>query len=182
VKWLAFASFLAGASLLLYLAGLSLGTGEVLPSAVPAFAIMTIPAAIGVAILRYRLFDIDLVIRRTLVFGLLSATLAAVYVASVLLLSQLLGALAQSDQLAVAASTLAAAGLVRPLHGRIQRVVERRFYRSRYDAQRTLEAFSARLRDEVDLHSLTDELGAVVGRTMQPAFTSVWLREPRRSA
>ena len=129
---------------------------------------------IGVAILRYRVYDIDRIINRTLVYGLVTGVLAGVYVALAVGLGSLAG---KSNSLVIAGSTLVVAALFRPARRLIQRGIDRRFYRRKYDAVRTLEAFSARLRDEVDLESLTDDLVAVVRETMQPAQASLWLRE-----
>jgi hypothetical protein len=184
LKWFAFIGGLAIASL-----GLAL-SDSVLPheaDAVPIFGwfsalvllLVGLPIATGIAILRHRLYDIDVVINRALVYGALTATLAATYLGSVLVLQLLLEPLTADSGLAVAASTLAVAALFRPARARIQRAVDRRFYRHRYDAQRTFEAFSARLRDQVDLDEVAGELRAVVGETVSPAGMSLWLRGRR---
>jgi hypothetical protein len=141
----------------------------------PALA-TTIPIAIGIAVLRYRLYDIDLIINRTLVYGALSATLLATYVVLVLGLSALLRPITGSSDIAVAASTLAVVAAFGPLRARFQRAVDRRFYRSRYDAERTVNRFAGRLRDEVDLATLSAELISVVGETVRPARAGLWLR------
>jgi len=135
------------------------------------------PFAVGIAIVRHRLFDIDLLIRRTLVYGALSICLLATYLALVLALGDTMRRIAGGESgVVVAASTLAVAALFQPLRTRIQRTVDRRFNRSRYDAERTLDQFSARLSEQVDLTSLCVELQEAVTETMQPAHVSLWLR------
>jgi hypothetical protein len=136
-----------------------------------------VPIAVGFAVLKYRLYDIDLLINRTLVYGLLTATLVALYFGGIVLLQRLFVVLTgQESTLAVVASTLMIAALFNPLRRRVQAFVDRRFYRRKYDARKTLEAFSARLRDETDVDALTGEVVGVVRETMQPAHVSLWLR------
>ncbi len=134
------------------------------------------PLAVGIAILRHRLYDIDVVIHRTLIYGAVSTILIATYVVGVVLLQALLRPFTSRSELAVAGSTLLVVALFQPLRSRIQEFVDRRFYRSRYDAARTLDSFSARLRNEVELDSVRADLLGVVGETVQPTHASVWLR------
>jgi hypothetical protein len=139
--------------------------------------IFGLPSAIGIAVLRYRLYDIDLIINRTLVYGALTISLALTYVGGVALLQTLFrGLTGETSQLAVVASTLAIAALFNPLRGRVQILIDRSFYRKKYDAAKTLAAFSKRLRDETDLGSLSNDLVGVVRETMQPEHVSLWLR------
>ena len=135
-----------------------------------------IPLAIGIAILRYRLYDIDRLINRTLVYGVLTALLVVVYATGVFILGQLLNPIGGQSELAVAASTLAVAALFQPARRRVQAGVDRRFNRRRYDATKSVAAFSTRLRDEIDLDTLSAELLAVVDQTMEPTRISLWLR------
>ena len=150
------------------------------PFAGPVFAAVMfsiIPVTIGLAVLKYRLYDIDRIISRTLAYALLTALLAGIYAVVVLILGQLFGGITeQPPSWAVAAATLAVASLFQPARRRIQAGVDRRFNRRKYDAARTVEAFSARLRNQVDLDTLSDELLSVVDQTMQPTRTSLWLR------
>lgn len=155
-----------------------------LPGSTALFVLATlIPLSIGVAVLRHRLFDIDILINRTLVYGLLTAALVVVYVGSVASLQYVFNAMSGGgSQLAIVASTLAIAALFNPLRWRIQNAIDRRFYREKYDAQRTLAVFSKKLRDETDLQQLHAELLSVIRATMQPEHVSLWLREAERKS
>jgi hypothetical protein len=144
---------------------------------VSAAPIVFLPTAAGIAILRYRLYDIDRLINRTLVYGLVTAVLAGVYALVVLVLGQLFGGIGGNPpSWAVAGATLTVAALFQPARRRIQAVVDRRFNRRKYNAARTVEAFAVRLRNELDLKTLSDELLGVVDQTMQPTRSSLWLR------
>jgi hypothetical protein len=147
--------------------------------AVINLALLTLPVFTGIAIVRYRLYEIDLIINRTLVYGVLTGTLALLYfggVAAIQAIFRILTGHEQQPQLAVVVSTLVIAALFNPLRRRIQGFIDHRFYRSKYDARKTLEAFSAKLRDETDLDALSHDLTIVVRETMQPAHVSLWLR------
>jgi hypothetical protein len=138
-----------------------------------------IPVAVGIAILRYRLYEIDLIINRTLVYGFLTAMLALVYFVGVTTTQAIFRALTgqeQQPQIAIVVSTLVIAALFNPLRRRIQGFIDRRFYRRKYDARKTLDTFAAKLRDQTDLDTLNAELVGVVRETMQPAHVSLWLR------
>jgi hypothetical protein len=138
---------------------------------------MVVPFAIAVALFKYRLYDIDRLINRTLVYGLLTAHLGSIYAAAVLVLGQVFGGVANNPpSWAVAVATLAVASLFQPARRRIQRTVDRRFNRRRYDAAKTIEAYSARLRDQIDLDTLSTELLAIVHQTTEPTRASLWLR------
>jgi hypothetical protein len=177
LKWITFAAALLPLTF----------AGDLLPDTAGnllfAVVVSFLPVAAGVAILRYRLYEIDRLINRTLVYGLLSALLAGIYAALVLVGGELSGGVADDPpSWAVAGATLAVAALFQPARRRIQQVVDRRFDRRRYDAARTVDAFSGRLREELDLDALAAELLAVVERTVQPTAASLWLRPPARTA
>src|SRR5919112_858664 len=147
------------------------------PLYVEVLALLLVPVCTYIAILRYNLYDIDVVINRTLVYGSLTAMLVALYFGGIVVWQRVFVLLTgQQSTLAVVASTLLIAALFTPLRRRIQSFIDRRFYRSKYDARKTLETFSAQLRDEIDLDSLSSDLVGVVRETMQPAHVSLWLR------
>jgi hypothetical protein len=177
LRWLALAAALAAMALLVALAALVLDAGWDLFNPALGVCLGLLPLATGAAILRYRLYDLDRIISRTLAYGLLTVLLGLGYTALVLGLGQLLG---RDTPLVVAAATLAVAVVFQPARRRVQAAVDRRFNRRRYDAAQTIQAFSARLRDEVDLDTLTGELLAVVEQTMQPTRASLWLRPSSR--
>jgi hypothetical protein len=173
LKWFTYAVALLP---LFVLADFLPGSGGSLLSAVP---LVLLPVAVGIAILRYRLYDIDRLINRTLVYGLLTALLAGVYAGVVLVLGQVFGGVGSDPpSWTVAGATLAAAALFQPARRRIQGIVDRRFNRRKYNTAKTIEAFSTRLREQVDLDTLSTELLAVVDQTMQPTQASLWLRPP----
>jgi len=193
IKWLAFAASFVG---LVYFVGLigqiffvpesleSNATSPLWVSIVNNLLLMSfagVPVAVGIAILRYRLYDIEIIINRALVYGSLTATLVLVYFGGVVGLQYVFRTFTgQGSTLAVVASTLFIAALFVPLRRRVQALIDRRFYRDKYDAQKTLEEFGSRLRDETDLEDLTDGLVGVVRDTVRPAHVSVWIRKPGR--
>jgi hypothetical protein len=177
LKWLALAAAIAAAAFAVY-AVLLVTTGVVYNLMMPVVALsfLGMVVAVSIAILRHRLLDIDLLINRALVYAGVTVVLAAVYVGAVLVLQGALTSFTEQRGLVVAGSTLLVAALFAPVRRRMQREVDRRFYRSRYDAERVVAAFAATLRDEVDLPHLTDELVDVVEHSMQPRRVRVWLR------
>jgi hypothetical protein len=177
IKWLAYGgavvvvTIFAGGTISIWSASTSTG--------IISLALLGLPLCTGIAILRYRLYEIDIIINRTLVYGSLTAILAGVYFGSVTAIQALFSILTDQQklpQLVVVTSTLVIAALFNPLRRRIQSFIDSRFYRSKYDARKTLEAFSVKLRDETDLQTLNNDLVGVVRETMQPAHVSLWLR------
>jgi hypothetical protein len=173
LRWVALAAALASLGSVVVLAAFAMGTTAVLLGWVVGFYIAILPLALGAAILRYRLYDLDRIVSRTLAYGLLTVLLGGGYAGVVLGFGQLLG---RDSPLVVAAATLAVAAVFQPARRRVQAAVDRRFNRRRYDAAQTIQVFSARLREQVDLDTLTAELLGVVDQTMQPTRVSLWLR------
>jgi len=182
LKWFAYAAAMFASGIVLIVIPLAVDTPSWYVRAATAVftaAGTAIPIAIGIAILRYRLYEIDLLINRTLVYGALTVLLALIYfggVTSTQAIFRTLTGQEEQSQLAIVVSTLIIAALFTPLRRRIQGLIDRRFYRRKYDARKTLEEFSATLRDETDLTALSDDLMGVVHGTMQPAHVSLWLR------
>jgi hypothetical protein len=172
LRWVALAAALMALAVPIVLAPVALEI-PVLVVWAPAVWVVVLPVAVGAAVLRYRLYDLDRIISRTLAYGLLTLLLGGGYAVVVLGLGQLLG---RDSPLVVAAATLAVAALFQPARRRVQAVVDRRFNRRRHDAARIIAEFGARLRDQVDLDTLTADLLAVVDQTMQPTQASLWLR------
>ena len=181
LRWLATVAALLGGSFAVALATSLVTIGPLLAISSAAWELLLVglavmPVAIGIAVMRYRLYEIDRMISRGISYGLLTAVLAGVFAGAVLLSQAVLAPVTQSNELAVAASTLAVAALFQPLRDRVQRLVDRRFNRSRVDAERAASAFAGRLRDEVDLAQLGAEITATVSGTMQPISVALWLR------
>jgi hypothetical protein len=178
LRWLALGAAVVAVAVAAIVVLVFLGNVTAVPWVFNLFVVPTLPLTTGAAILRYRLYDLDRIISRTVAYGLLSLLLAGGYAAVVLGLGQLLG---RDSSLVVAAATLAVAAMFQPARRRVQRTVDRRFNRRRYDAALTIAAFSARLREQVDLATLTAELLVVVDQTMQPTQALLWLR-PQQAA
>jgi hypothetical protein len=177
LKWFTYAAAIL--AVLIASSAVVPGLDDRIPDVVGNLSFAAVPLSIGVAILRFRLYDIDRIINRTLVYGLLTALLGGVYAGAVLNLGQRFGGIrGQPPNWVVAGATLAVAALFRPARRHIQAVVDRRFNRRKYDAATTIETFSARLRDQLDLDTLAGELLAVAEKTMEPTTVSLWLRPP----
>jgi hypothetical protein len=187
IKWLAFAASILGLGFFSYVIPANILPDDVggvdrlwvnlLEDAV-TLSFAGVPVAVGIAILRYRLFDIDIIIRRTLIYSVLTLMLGLIYLGCIIVSRILIAPLTGASELAIVASTLAIAALFNPLRRRIQNLIDRRFYRRKYDAAKVLAAFSTTARDETDLERLTAEMLRVVDETMQPEFVGLWLREP----
>jgi hypothetical protein len=197
IKWIAFAASLVALTYLIAIVALFIHPSEIwfaaglplwldLTEYAALLSITSVPIAIGFAVLKYRLYDIDRIINRTLVYGSLTATLVALYFGGIVLLQRVLDVLTgtgEKSTFVVVASTLVIAALFNPLRRRVQDFVDRSFYRYKYDAAKTLEAFGSRLRDETDLEALSNDLVGVVRGTMQPEHVSLWLRpDPKPEA
>ena len=183
IKWIAYAASLHGLALAFYVSVYVSVLGQAgLGTEIVALIAATIPVATAIAVLRYRLYDIDVLINRTLVFGATSAVVAAVFLLGIVTVQLVLRPLTAGSEFSVAASTLLSLVLVQPIRRRVQNAVDRRFHRARYDAARTLDAFAVRLQDEVDIDALRAALLAVVDETMAPAQANLWLwtRDPER--
>jgi hypothetical protein len=179
LKWVGAAALLLGLDLVTVLLLILFGaipTSGGITFVLLATGIALVPVAAGVAVLRYRLYDIDVLINRTLVYGVTTAAIATAFFGGIVVLQALLRPFTTGSELAVAVSTLLSFALFQPLRARVQRTVDRCFYRARYDAQRTLDAFALRLRDEVDLDAVRTDLVGVVTHTLQPSHASLWLR------
>ena len=188
IQWIAFGGLSFVASFVVVGIVLALGSietasfeGQVLTN-ITLVGYSLVPISIGFSVLKYRLYDIDVIVNRALVYGLLTTTLGIAYLLTVALMQQLFRPLTGTSDLSIAISTLAVAALFGPLRVRLQTFIDRRFYRGKYDATQTVEAFSARLRDEVDIDSLTYDLLTVVQESMQPRSVSLWLRASSDSA
>jgi hypothetical protein len=185
MNWIVAAAAIVGATFpIALIATTTVGTPGHYPALVvmlqnvSLFSLALIPASAGIAILRYRLYDIDVIVNRTIVYATLTFLLGLTYLGLVVLLQQILNPVTHQSDIAVAGSTLVVAALFRPLRERVQAFIDRRFYRHKYDVTQTLEDFSHILRNEVDLPSIRTDLLGVVGTTMQPVHASLWLRDP----
>ncbi len=176
MKWLALAGGAFLATFPPYIVAVESGGAAWWWESLTAVAFLGLPVAIGIAIVRHRLFDIDHVINRTVVYLTLTALLGVIYVVTVLAMQSIMSRITTTNDLAIASSTLLVAALFQPARRRVQSIVDRRFYRSRYDALRIADAFAGRLRDEVELDAVTDDIGRTVERTIRPTIIGVWVR------
>jgi hypothetical protein len=179
IKWFGLAVLIAGAAFAVYLTVAFItkySSAAKLFEILVIFALLGVPAAAGLAILRYRLYDIDRIVSRTIAYAVVSALLVGAYAVAILVLQGPLGWVFGGDTISVALSTLAVAALFQPLRRRVQRVVDRRFDRARFDAERTTTAFAERLRDEVDIDTVTRDLDRTVQSVMRPSVIGLWLR------
>jgi uncharacterized membrane protein len=175
LKWFAYAAALWCVMFPILAFGGLTGAWYIIFNTIP---LVLVPIAVGIAILRYRLYDIDVIIRRTLVYSTLTLALGLVYIGCIVLSRTVVAPLTGGSELAIVASTLAIAALFMPLRWRIQNAIDRRFFRRKYDAAKVLAAFGVTARDETDIERLTGELLRAVGETVQPEFVGLWLREP----